>query len=182
MGLQVRPTAKSLVVHFQVPEIRNIQLPWDVKMTQQDGEETHRWVRKIQIRPQRISFWLSEEWNSNLICRLVGRLFSLTAVWSSVFLFRLLCWNKKVCRDLNCIFLLTKKIFCPLPLPQQQQQRQQNFLRDLLREAKKINDVSEDKLIEYTDTMVSSWSVVERRSGKWKVSEQTRSSSSSSSN
>jgi hypothetical protein len=25
----------------------------------------------------------------------------------------------------------------------------------LLREAKKINDVSEDKLIEYTDTMVS---------------------------
>lgn len=29
-----------------------------------------------------------------------------------------------------------------------------NFLRDLLREAKKINDVSEDKLIEYTDTMV----------------------------
>lgn len=69
-----------------------------------------------------------------------------------------------------------QKIFCPLPLPQQQQ-RQQNFLRDLLREAKKINDVSEDKLIEYTDTMVSSWSVVERRSGKWKVSEQTRSSS-----
>lgn len=31
----------------------------------------------------------------------------------------------------------------------------QNFLRDLLKEAKKINDVSEDKLIEYTDTMVS---------------------------
>jgi len=30
----------------------------------------------------------------------------------------------------------------------------QNFLRDLLQEAKKINDVSEDKLIEYTDTMV----------------------------
>jgi len=30
----------------------------------------------------------------------------------------------------------------------------QNFLRDLLKEAKKINDVSEDKLIEYTDTMV----------------------------
>lgn len=30
-----------------------------------------------------------------------------------------------------------------------------NFLRDLLKEAKKINDVSEDKLIEYTDTMVS---------------------------
>ncbi|CAD7011782.1 unnamed protein product [Ceratitis capitata] len=28
-----------------------------------------------------------------------------------------------------------------------------NFLRDLLKEAKKINDVSEDKLIEYTDTM-----------------------------
>jgi hypothetical protein len=31
----------------------------------------------------------------------------------------------------------------------------QNFLRDLLKEAKKINDVSEDKLIEYTDTMVN---------------------------
>jgi hypothetical protein len=31
----------------------------------------------------------------------------------------------------------------------------QNFLRDLLKEAKKINDVSEDKLIEYTDTMVT---------------------------
>ncbi|GJQ86836.1 hypothetical protein Trydic_g5619 [Trypoxylus dichotomus] len=30
----------------------------------------------------------------------------------------------------------------------------QNFLRDLLKEAKKINDVSEDKLIEYTDTML----------------------------
>ena len=29
----------------------------------------------------------------------------------------------------------------------------QNFLRDLLKEAK-INDVTEDKLIEYTDTMV----------------------------
>ncbi|GLH03566.1 Calbindin-32 [Gryllus bimaculatus] len=29
-----------------------------------------------------------------------------------------------------------------------------NFLRDLLKEAKKINDVSEDKLIEYTDTMM----------------------------
>lgn len=27
-------------------------------------------------------------------------------------------------------------------------------MRDLLKEAKKINDVSEDKLIEYTDTMV----------------------------
>lgn len=33
-----------------------------------------------------------------------------------------------------------------------------NFLRDLLKEAKKINDVSEDKLIEYTDTMVSTMS------------------------
>lgn len=30
----------------------------------------------------------------------------------------------------------------------------QNFLRDLLKEAK-INDISEDKLIEYTDTMVT---------------------------
>ncbi|XP_025828868.1 calbindin-32 isoform X5 [Agrilus planipennis] len=29
-----------------------------------------------------------------------------------------------------------------------------NFLRDLLKEAKRINDVSEDKLIEYTDTML----------------------------
>ncbi|GBP36109.1 Calbindin-32 [Eumeta japonica] len=32
--------------------------------------------------------------------------------------------------------------------------QKENFLRDLLKEAKKINDVSEDKLIEYTDTMV----------------------------
>ncbi|RZF32809.1 hypothetical protein LSTR_LSTR011455 [Laodelphax striatellus] len=30
----------------------------------------------------------------------------------------------------------------------------QNFLRDLLKEAKRINDVTEDKLIEYTDTML----------------------------
>lgn len=29
-----------------------------------------------------------------------------------------------------------------------------NFLRDLLKEAKRINDVTEDKLIEYTDTML----------------------------
>ncbi|CAH1115500.1 unnamed protein product [Psylliodes chrysocephalus] len=29
-----------------------------------------------------------------------------------------------------------------------------NFLRDLLKEAKRMNDVSEDKLIEYTDTML----------------------------
>lgn len=35
-----------------------------------------------------------------------------------------------------------------------------NFLRDLLKEAKKINDVSEDKLIEYTDTMVSQIAVL----------------------
>jgi hypothetical protein len=31
----------------------------------------------------------------------------------------------------------------------------QNFLRDLLKEAKRSNDVSENKLIEYTDIMVS---------------------------
>jgi len=31
----------------------------------------------------------------------------------------------------------------------------QNFLRDLLKEAKRNNDVSENKLIEYTDIMVS---------------------------
>ena len=36
-----------------------------------------------------------------------------------------------------------------------------NFLRDLLREAKKINDVSEDKLIEYTDTMVRNQSFIQ---------------------
>ena len=30
----------------------------------------------------------------------------------------------------------------------------QNFLRDLLREASKSQEVTEDKLIEYTDTMV----------------------------
>ena len=33
----------------------------------------------------------------------------------------------------------------------------QNFLRDLLKEARKSQEVSEDKLIEYTDTMVRSW-------------------------
>ena len=32
----------------------------------------------------------------------------------------------------------------------------QSFLRDLLREASKSQEVTEDKLIEYTDTMVSS--------------------------
>ena len=32
----------------------------------------------------------------------------------------------------------------------------QNFLRDLLKEARKSQEVSEDKLIEYTDTMVRS--------------------------
>ena len=31
----------------------------------------------------------------------------------------------------------------------------QNFLRDLLKEASKSQEVSEDKLIEYTDTMVN---------------------------
>lgn len=31
----------------------------------------------------------------------------------------------------------------------------QNFLRDLLHEAKKSQEVSEDQLIQYTDTMVS---------------------------
>ena len=31
----------------------------------------------------------------------------------------------------------------------------QNFLRDLLREAKKSQEVTEDQLISYTDTMVS---------------------------
>jgi hypothetical protein len=30
----------------------------------------------------------------------------------------------------------------------------ENFLRDFLKEAKKINDVSGDKLVEYTDTML----------------------------
>jgi hypothetical protein len=33
----------------------------------------------------------------------------------------------------------------------------QNFLRDLLKEAKHNNDVSEERLIEYTDVMVSSY-------------------------
>lgn len=31
----------------------------------------------------------------------------------------------------------------------------QNFLRDLLKEAKKSEEVTDDQLIEYTDTMVS---------------------------
>ena len=41
---------------------------------------------------------------------------------------------------------LTGCLFCLCP---------QAFLRDLLKEAKKSTEVSEDKLIEYTDTMVS---------------------------
>ena len=38
----------------------------------------------------------------------------------------------------------------------------QNFLRDLLKEASKSQEVSEDKLIEYTDTMVSTATALSR--------------------
>lgn len=36
-----------------------------------------------------------------------------------------------------------------------------NFLRDLLTEAQRDKDVTEDKLIEYTDTMVNEETVVD---------------------
>ncbi|XP_065200012.1 calbindin-32 isoform X2 [Planococcus citri] len=47
-----------------------------------------------------------------------------------------------------------------------------NFLRDLLREAKKIHDVSEDKLIEYTDTMLQVFDA--NRDGKLQLSEMAK--------
>ncbi|CAL8135305.1 unnamed protein product [Orchesella dallaii] len=47
-----------------------------------------------------------------------------------------------------------------------------NFLRDLLREAKKINDVSEDKLIEYTDTMLQVFDA--NKDGKLQLSEMSK--------
>ncbi|CAG7827852.1 unnamed protein product [Allacma fusca] len=47
-----------------------------------------------------------------------------------------------------------------------------NFLRDLLREAKKINDVSEDKLIEYTDTMLQVFDA--NKDGKLQLSEMAK--------
>ena len=44
----------------------------------------------------------------------------------------------------------------------------QSFLRDLLREASKSQEVTEDKLIEYTDTMVSSgWHKQTNTRWKW---------------
>ncbi|KAE9543099.1 hypothetical protein AGLY_003010 [Aphis glycines] len=47
-----------------------------------------------------------------------------------------------------------------------------NFLRDLLKEAKKINDVSEDKLIEYTDTMLQVFD--SNKDGKLQLSEMAK--------
>lgn len=47
-----------------------------------------------------------------------------------------------------------------------------NFLRDLLREAKKINDVSEDKLIEYTDTMLQIFDA--NKDGRLQLSEMAK--------
>lgn len=47
-----------------------------------------------------------------------------------------------------------------------------NFLRDLLKEAKKINDVTEDKLIEYTDTMLQVFDA--NRDGKLQLSEMAK--------
>ncbi|VVC25346.1 Hypothetical protein CINCED_3A024118, partial [Cinara cedri] len=47
-----------------------------------------------------------------------------------------------------------------------------NFLRDLLKEAKKINDVSEDKLIEYTDTMLQVFDA--NKDGKLQLSEMAK--------
>ncbi|KAK3859163.1 hypothetical protein Pcinc_034695 [Petrolisthes cinctipes] len=47
-----------------------------------------------------------------------------------------------------------------------------NFLRDLLREAKKEQDVSEDKLIEYTDTMLQVFDA--NKDGKLQLSEMAK--------
>ncbi|XP_059607401.1 calbindin-32 isoform X2 [Phlebotomus argentipes] len=47
-----------------------------------------------------------------------------------------------------------------------------NFLRDLLKEAKKINDVSEDKLIEYTDTMLQVFDA--NKDGRLQLSEMAK--------
>ncbi|XP_069159648.1 calbindin-32 isoform X1 [Procambarus clarkii] len=47
-----------------------------------------------------------------------------------------------------------------------------NFLRDLLREAKKDQDVSEDKLIEYTDTMLQVFD--QNKDGKLQLSEMAK--------
>ncbi|KAL7631223.1 UNVERIFIED_CONTAM: hypothetical protein RMT77_018470 [Armadillidium vulgare] len=47
-----------------------------------------------------------------------------------------------------------------------------NFLRDLLREAKKDHDVSEDKLIEYTDTMLQVFD--QNKDGKLQLSEMAK--------
>ncbi|KAE8748437.1 hypothetical protein FOCC_FOCC004869 [Frankliniella occidentalis] len=87
-----------------------------------------KFVRKIRLRPQRF-----------LICRTshVGpnpTSLDLSAVWTEIDRPRMqyLCH-----RQLQFVPAVERK----------------NFLRDLLKEAK-INDVSEDKLIEYTDTML----------------------------
>lgn len=47
-----------------------------------------------------------------------------------------------------------------------------NFLRDLLKEAKKINDVTEDKLIEYTDTMLQVFDA--NKDGRLQLSEMAK--------
>merc|ERR1712106_1042252 len=47
-----------------------------------------------------------------------------------------------------------------------------NFLRDLLKEAKKDQDVSEDKLIEYTDTMLQVFD--SNKDGKLQLSEMAK--------
>ncbi|CAG0912211.1 unnamed protein product [Notodromas monacha] len=47
-----------------------------------------------------------------------------------------------------------------------------SFLRDLLREAKKINEVSEDKLIEYTDTILQVFDA--NKDGKLQLSEMAK--------
>ena len=64
---------------------------------------------------------------------------------------------------LNCELLFRLKIYISRPtfptnysLAKIDARFLQSFLRDLLREASKSQEVTEDKLIEYTDTMVSS--------------------------
>ena len=48
----------------------------------------------------------------------------------------------------------------------------QNFLRDLLREAKKSHEVTEDELIQYTDTMLQVFD--SNKDGKLQLSEMAK--------
>ena len=67
--------------------------------------------------------------------------------------------------DICCNFLLLQILISLLFAPQ-------NFLRDLLREAKKSQEVSEDELIQYTDTMLQVFD--SNKDGKLQLSEMAK--------